>query len=133
MERIVKAVMIVLGVIIVTVASYGYVTGPLAQYGFIEGKVTVGPFCPVEPPSGCPPPPGTYTSRRLVLQPSLGKKVLVSLNETGYFEARVAVGTYEVTLTNCTFLGCSRALPVTVVVKRNQISTVDIEIDTGIR
>jgi len=128
-----KILMVVLGVLIVAVISYYSVYIPFTQYGTIEGKVTIGPFCPVEPPSGCPPPPGAYTSRHIMLQPSLGKKIFIPLNETGNFEARVNVGTYVLDLTNCTFLGCDGALPVEVVIKKNQVTQLDIEIDTGIR
>ena len=103
------------------------------QYGVIEGKVNIGPFCPVEPPSGCPPPPGTYTSRKIILQTSLGDEISISLNETGYFQARVKTGTIEVNLTNCTFLGCQSALPMIIVIKPDQVTEIVIEIDTGIR
>ena len=107
--------------------------GLFARYGVIEGKVNIGPFCPVEPPSGCPPPPGTYTSRKIILQPSFGNRILIPLNETGYFQARVKTGTYEVNLTNCTFLGCGNALPMTIVINSDQVTKIVIEIDTGIR
>lgn len=133
MKKIVKIPVILLGVFFIVVPLYYCGFGPFSQSGMIEGKVTIGPFCPVEPPSGCPPPPGTYTSRQIVLTPDFGKKVFIPLNETGYFTARVKSGTYELDLTNCMFLGCDYSLPITVDIKPNKPTRVSIEIDTGIR
>ncbi len=133
MKKIVKIAIILLGVFVVVVPLFYYEIGSFSPDGMIEGKVTIGPFCPVEPPSGCPPPPGTYTSRQIVLTPDFGKKIFIPLNETGHFTARVKSGTYELNLTNCTFLGCEYSQPITVDIKPNQLTRVSIEIDTGIR
>ena len=133
MKNIAKLLVTTSGLTFIILSLFFLGIGPFTRYGVVEGKVNIGPFCPVEPPSGCPPPPGTYTSRKIILQPSYGNGILVPLNETGYFQARVKVGTYEVNLTNCTFLGCENALPVTIVIKPNQVTKIVIEIDTGIR
>lgn len=101
------------------------------EQGTISGKVTIGPLCPVEP---CPDPsPGIYASRQLVLQPRSGGPTYVQLNSDGSFLATVDDGTYAVSLTNCTFLGCKYSLPKTITVKPNEITVIDINIDTGIR
>ena len=120
-----------LSVIIVGVSFQGI--GPFSPKGIIEGKVTIGPFCPVAPHSGCPPPPGTYTSRKIILKPKIGGQIYIPLKDTGFFHAEVNVGTYEVNLTNCTYLGCKSSLPIIVKIKPNQIAVVNIDIDTGIR
>ncbi|MDH5790838.1 MAG: hypothetical protein OEZ44_01515 [Candidatus Bathyarchaeota archaeon] len=133
MKNIAKLLVTTSGLTFIILSLFFLGIGPFTRYGVVEGKVNIGPFCPVEPPSGCPPPPGTYTSRKIILQPSYGNGILVPLNETGYFQARVKVGTYEVNLTNCTFLGCENALPMTIVIKPNQVTKIVIEIDTGIR
>jgi hypothetical protein len=133
MKNTTKLLVAFSGLLLIISVPFFLGIGPFARYGVIEGKVNIGPFCPVEPPSGCPPPPGTYTSRKIILQPSLGNGISITLNETGYFQARVKTGTYEVNLTNCTFLGCQNALPMTIVIKPNQVTEIVIEIDTGIR
>jgi hypothetical protein len=45
----------------------------------------------------------------------------------------VRPGTYSLTMSNCTFLGCSRVLPMTITVKQGETTTLQIKIDTGIR
>jgi len=133
MKNISKLLVAFSGLTFIFLSLFFLEIGPFARYGVIEGKVNIGPFCPVEPPSGCPPPPGTYTSRKIILKPSFGNSIFISLNETGYFQARVRAGTYEVNLTNCTFLGCKNALPMTTLIKPDQVTKIVIEIDTGIR
>jgi hypothetical protein len=133
MKNIAKLLVTTSGLAFIILSLFFLGIGPFTRYGVVEGKVNIGPFCPVETPSGCPPPPGTYTSRKIILQSGFGNRILFPLNETGYFQARVKVGTYEVNLTNCTFLGCENALPVTIVIKPNQVTKIVIEIDTGIR
>ena len=133
MKNITKLLVAFSGLTFIILSLFFLGIGPFTRYGVIEGKVNIGPFCPVEPPSGCPPPPGTYTSRKIFLKSSFGNSIFISLNETGYFQARVKAGTYEVDLTNCTFLGCENALPMTIAIKPNQVTKIEIEIDTGIR
>ncbi len=119
-------------IIIGALAAIAFIQGtqPPGQ-GTISGKVTIGPLCPVEP---CPDPdPEIYTSRQLVLQPSFGNPIYVQLNPDGSFQATVNAGTYTVNLTNCTFLGCKHSLPKTVTVAPNETTTINIDIDTGIR
>jgi hypothetical protein len=103
------------------------------QTGVIEGKVTIGPFSPVESSSGSTVPPGTYSSRSIVLKPWLGETIYVPLNEDGFFHAEVKAGSYQVTLSDCVFLGCSSSLPRDVVVKPGETTIMHIDIDTGIR
>ena len=133
MKNTIKLLVAFSGLFLIILIPFFLGIGPFARYGVIEGKVNIGPFCPVEPPSGCPPPPGTYTSRKIFLKPSFGNGISLPLDETGYFQARVKTGTYEVNLTNCTFLGCQSALPMIIVIKPDQVTEIVIEIDTGIR
>jgi len=127
-RRIVSVVAV--GLMLVTAIS---ILLQRTQTGVIEGKVTIGPFSPVEPPTGPTVPPGTYSSRSLILKPWLGKTVYVPLDEDGFFHAEVNAGSYQVTLSNCTFLGCSSSLPRTVEVKPGETTVLNIDIDTGIR
>jgi len=118
---------IVAGLFVIGTAIYGI----QAEKGTISGKVTIGPLCPVEPCRN--PDPYIYTSRQLILQPTFGYPTYVKLNSNGSFHATVNAGTYTVILTDCTFLGCERSLPITVIVNPNRLTTIDINIDTGIR
>ena len=56
----------------------------------------------------------------------------IPMNGTGYFQATVKAGTYQLDMTNCTFLGCSCVLPMTVHVDQGDTTKLEINIDTGI-
>ncbi len=104
---------------------------PGTRNATIYGRVRIGPLCPVEP---CPnPPTDVYSSRALMLQSEKGNAIQVKLGPDGSFKAAVDPGTYTVTLTDCSFLGCRNALPKKVTVAPGQALQVDIDIDTGIR
>lgn len=108
---------------------------PTSGQGTISGKVTIGPLCPVEP---CPDPvPDIYSSRKLILQPLLQSEktipIYIQLDADGSFQAAVNAGIYAVNLTDCTFLGCTYVLPRIVTVRPNETTTINIDIDTGIR
>jgi hypothetical protein len=122
-------IMTALGAGLIVVGALIY--GVQAERGTISGKVTIGPLCPVEP---CPnPDPEIYTSRQLILQSPYWNHIYIQLGADGSFRASVSAGTYTVGLTDCTFLGCERSLPITVAVSPNGLTTIDIHIDTGIR
>ena len=101
--------------------------------GTIQGTIVIGPWTPVEPIGGSHPPPEVYTSRHIILESTLLPRVEIPMNGTGYFTAQVKPGTYSLTMSNCTFLGCSRVLPMTVTVQQGETTTFQIKIDTGIR
>ena len=105
---------------------------PEIKTGTINGKVSIGPLCPVEPcPSSIPNP---YASRKIVLQDQSGNFFkLVSLKEDGSFEAEVGAGIYILNLSDCGYLGCKRSLPKKVTIEAEKITEVEIDIDTGIR
>ncbi len=99
--------------------------------GTLNGKVSIGPLCPVEP---CPAStPNPYTGRKITLSRPDGEIIKIALNSDGTFESDIPSDTYTVGLTDCTYLGCSTALPKTVEVKKGETSQVNIDIDTGIR
>ena len=99
--------------------------------GVFAGSVNIGPFCPVGP---CTTPVGDiYSSRQLQLKSGAGEDVLVELRRDGTFLSFVPVGEYSVSLSDCDYLGCSGALPVTVLLNEGEATDLDIDIDTGIR
>lgn len=106
-------------------------TEPQGEMGVLYGQVRIGPLCPVEP---CPAPtPDVYSSRALVLESETGERLEVPLTPDGWFKVQVKAGVYVVTLTDCNFLGCRTALPRKVQVAANEVTTLEIDIDTGIR
>lgn len=105
--------------------------GTIKVSGTIIGKVNIGPLCPVEP---CPvPKPDPYSSRQIILTSKQGSPIYLSLDSSGNFSGTIPSGTYELTITNCDFLGCRYSLPKTVLIEANKTTRIDIEIDTGIR
>lgn len=117
--------------------------GGVSTNGTVSGRVSIGPFCPVEmfpPMPMCDGPPGTYSSRQLVFSQMVPQGTLafprpigVQLNADGSYSTSLFAGRYSVTLTNCTFLGCGRTFPTNVTVKPGATTTLNINVDTGIR
>jgi hypothetical protein len=106
-----------------------------AARGTLMGKVTIGPLCPVEP---CPQSvPNPYLARKVVIQPTkghiTGKEIFIALDASGGFELKgVPAGAYQLTITDCDYIGCSSVLPKTVVIETDKTTRADINIDTGI-
>jgi hypothetical protein len=119
--------------ILIIVIALGVLLSTQNGEGTIEGKVSIGPWTPVEPPEGSPPPPEVYTSRKIVLEGTLLNKIDIPLNGTGYFHASVRADTYRLTMTNCTFLGCKTAFPKNVSITPGKTTYINIDVDTGIR
>lgn len=104
--------------------------------GTVTGRVTIGPLCPVEPcPDSAPEP---YSSRTLMLEPLGGGRpvdlpLYIRLAPDGTFEDEIPEGDYRVTLSECKFLGCRTAFPITISVKANKTLELSLGVDTGIR
>ncbi len=105
---------------------------PDVKIGLLEGKVTIGPLCPVEP---CPVTVSNpYTSRTIILRKQTGEFFTqIILQEDGSFEAEIGAGIYILSLSDCSFLGCNRSLPKTVTIEAGKTTETKIDIDTGIR
>ena len=99
--------------------------------GVLAGSVTIGPLCPIEPCGGSSG--DIYSSRELVLQRPGGVLLNVSLRPDGTFEGVAPIGTYAIHLDRCEYLGCQSVFPVTVEIRDGETSTLNIDIDTGIR
>ena len=103
--------------------------------GALEGKVSVGPVCPVEREGEpCNIPAEVYTSREvLVFTPD--KKSLMArahLDTEGKYRFELDPGTYVVELAPS---GIDRSgdLPKTIVIEAGKSQTFDFSVDTGIR
>ncbi len=110
-------------------------SSPPAIKGVIEGKVTIGPICPVERiDRPCQVPPSTYTSRKIILYAKDGvtKLTEVALDGQGNFHIDVPPGIYVIDMTRN---GIERitGLPQLVTITSGSIAQLTINIDTGIR
>ncbi len=104
--------------------------------GVLQGTVSVGPLTPVER-VGVPTPtpsPQVYTSRGIDIFKSDGKTLVSSLNfnPDGTYRIELAPGTYVIKLQNFG-MGFSKELPKEVRIQNGQTTTLNIDIDTGIR
>ncbi|MDO8514555.1 MAG: carboxypeptidase-like regulatory domain-containing protein [bacterium] len=104
-------------------------------YGTIQGRVTLGPTCPVEtvpPDPSCATQP--YPYQTTVTATGGGRSVTVPTDAAGSFRVSLTPGTYTVSAAggNNTFPSCAKAEQ-SVELKAGQTTTVDISCDTGIR
>jgi hypothetical protein len=112
-------------------------TDPLAEAprGTLSGTVTIGPNCPVETPTNpCPPPPGAYAARKVLVETADASKVLytVDIDEHGFYRIDLIVGAYTVDLQKA---GIDRSgdVPAKVTITRGVATVLNINIDTGLR
>ena len=109
------------------------------EKGTLKGHITIGPLCPVEtnPPNpNCQPTEKTYEAYefKVLRIDGSGSELAVILEQTftgdknGNYEIMLQKGTYEIMQET----GISKYSN-TVVLKAGEITTLDIDIDTGIR
>jgi hypothetical protein len=101
--------------------------------GFVEGEVTIGPLCPVEP---CQLTyeqiDQAYSSRSVVIYAEDQRTILQQfpLTASGHYRAELAPGTYFVTIRP----GGIGDYPLQQVsISSGQTTTLDMDVDTGIR
>lgn len=108
---------------------------PLSQMGVLEGKVTVGPICPVERvDQPCPVPEAAYTSREVVVYKTDETTEVARQHFTkdGNYKFELAPGIYIIN-TPRQGVGGSKDLPQTVIIKVGETLKLNFDIDTGIR
>jgi hypothetical protein len=106
------------------------------EYGVLEGQVNIGPLVPAvqvgEPDPT--PAPEVYAAREIVVYKQNGKTEFTRLgiDPNGHYEGELPVGVYVVDINR---IGIDRAdnLPLEITINPNQITVLDINIDTGIR
>lgn len=109
--------------------------GP-TEFGLLEGQVSIGPLVPVmrEGEEAPTPAPEVYAAREIVVYKKNGKTEFTRLgiDSNGWYQGELPVGTYVVDINR---LGIDSAadLPKQIEIKADSITTLDIEIDTGIR
>ena len=104
--------------------------------GTLEGHVTIGPLVPVlrEGEPEPTPAPEVYAARKIVIFAQDGRTEItrVQIDPNGDYQVTLAAGTYVVDINR---VGIDRGihLPKTVEIVSQQVTRLDVEIDTGIR
>jgi hypothetical protein len=107
--------------------------GSVGADGYVEGHITIGPFCPVERPGvPCPVPPEAYTSRSVVIFASDGYTEVkrFALDTNGNYKIVLAPGEYYAQIQPA---GIGPGEKKFFSVVSSETITVDFNIDTGIR
>jgi len=109
---------------------------PEAKTGILKGKVTIGPLCPVEripPDPNCQPTEATYKAWQITVYAPDKKTKIVQINPNldGSYQIELPEGKYLVDFEQ--EHAFSRSLPTTVIIKKDEIKILNIDIDTGIR
>jgi hypothetical protein len=114
-------------------------TAPVATaskiFGRLSGIVTIGPNCPVQrDDTPCPTPPSAYATRKILVMDEQGTKVLftVDIDSQGLYVIDLAPAKYRIDLKPN---GIDRAaeLPAVVDIHANSVTTLNVNIDTGLR
>ena len=106
--------------------------------GILEGKITIGPLCPVEkdpPDPGCLPTEDTYKAYPVSIWTSNGRIKVADLHPSldGKYSVKLQSGKYLVRLDSPGHGPGGSSLPATVSILPDQTTSLDIDIDTGIR
>jgi hypothetical protein len=140
MKKLMVTLIIAAFVLVAAAVVSGCATsGDQVDTGILTGKVTVGPLTPVEQVSVTPPvpDPAVFTSRKLLLYEADGTTLVqeIPLQAAGYY------GVYRVTLKPGSYVldyphqgvGGAKGLPAPVEIRAGKTTTLDVDIDTGIR
>ena len=108
----------------------------LTEFGVLEGQVTIGPLVPVmregeDPPT---PAPEVYAAREIVVYKKNGvtEFTRLGIDSTGRYQGELPAGIYVIDI-NRIGIDSATDLPKEIEIKSNSVTTLDIEIDTGIR
>jgi len=130
-------------ILIALIVSAVFITGCVQlqkqvsnEKGTLIGKVTIGPLCPVErfpPDPRCQPTEETYKAWPIAIYTSDKKTRFAQIqpNLDGAYKIELIAGSYVVDLEKQHRFG--KNLPMTVTIKPGEITTLNIDIDTGIR
>ena len=106
------------------------------ETGVLLGHVTIGPLVPVvrEGEPEPTPAPEVYAIRQMVIYAEDGRTEVtrVQIDAQGNYRVTLPVGTYVVDINH---VGIDRGidLPATVKIESQEVTRLDVEIDTGIR
>ncbi len=104
-------------------------TPPVVTTGIVKGTVSIGPLCPVEP---CAPNTEAYTSREVIVYRADGVTVVARkhLLANGTYSFSLQSGNYMI---NVLPQGIRTEPSKPFIVRAQQTTIVDFQIDTGIR
>ena len=108
------------------------------EKGYLKGKISIGPLCPVEhnpPDPGCLPTAETYKAWPIDIFNAGGEVKIARIQPelNGNYISELFAGEYLVDLENPQSGPGSSNLPVTVYISANDTTILDVNIDTGIR
>jgi hypothetical protein len=106
------------------------------ETGTLEGKISIGPICPVEsiPPNpACLPTQETYNNWPVYVWSIDKKEKIAQLQPqlNGNYTLELVVGAYILDLDKQHIFG--KNLPATISIKNNENTVFNVNIDTGIR
>jgi hypothetical protein len=104
-------------------------------HGRLSGLVKIGPNCPVEQPSNpCPTPPSAYAARKILVMDEQGTKTLftVDIDSQGLYVIDLAPAKYRIDL-KPNGIDRSSEVPTVVEIHANSVTTLNVNIDTGLR
>lgn len=105
------------------------------QKGFLEGKVTIGPLCPVEPCNLTQEKiDEIFGARKLVVYTSDKSSIVtvISLDHKGEYRVALNPGKYIIDI-NRISIDSSDDVPKEILIEPGKTIRLDIQIDTGIR
>ena len=103
-------------------------------HGRLTGTVTIGPNCPGPSDAPCPTPPDAYKQRKILVY-NEGKTTLlftVDIDSQGAFLIDLLPARYTVDLQR-SGIDQTPDLPKTIEIRANVITTITVNVDTGIR
>lgn len=107
--------------------------------GYLQGQITISPLCPVvtnPPDPNCQPTAETYETYALAVFTASNNEKVIELNPSldGQYQVELPIGDYiidfEVSQNNK--IGLNN-LPLDVTISEGETTTINIDIDTGIR
>ncbi len=106
------------------------------ETGTLEGHVTIGPLVPVVRVGEAEPTPApeVYAAREIVIFAEDGRAEVAraKIDATGNYRVTLPMGKYVVDI-NHLGIDFAKGLPQTVEITSQQVTRLDVEIDTGIR
>lgn len=122
--------LVVVIVCAIVATALTYVTGGFAS-GYLQGKVTIGPLCPVERVNeSCVRAPD-YSTVKITITSQSGFAQQIDVNSSGDYRTSLAPGTHTVNAIHPYIR--ANGVPIQIAVKAGETVTVDMDIDTGIR
>ena len=118
---------------IVAVASCAALDPSPERLGYIEGRVRLGPICPVQREGiPCPVPSGAYEAREILLRD--GEKIVARTRpgSDGNYRLAARPGRYVADI-NRIGVDSSADVPREIEIRAGETTRLDIAIDTGIR